>query len=197
MITFLSLLLLRFNFSCFCIFPSAFFIATMALPVVERVRVYQCHYCCNNVTVDGTACQFSGDYKGVARPCEMEEVLWWKGNMCIGSGNNCCSTCFAGCGEKKQRRQHNRATNEFWKRKQQICAGCTATHNGPPVIACEAVAPAASSHEVQWHAAAVAADPAVTVPPPPPDSSWLPIIARPSLQDGSSLPACLASAPRS
>ena len=102
MITFLSLLLLRFNFSCFCIFPSAFFIATMALAVVDRVRMYQCHYCCNNVTVDGTACQFSGDYKGVARPCEMEEVLWWKGNMCIGSGNNCCSTCFAGCGKKSK-----------------------------------------------------------------------------------------------
>ena len=157
MITFLSLLLLRFNFSCFCIFPSAFFIATMALAVVDRVRVYQCHYCCNNVTVDGTACQFSGDYKGVARPCEMEEVLWWKGNMCIGSGNNCCSTCFAGCGETFKKRQHNRATNEFWKRKPQICAGCTAAQG---CVGSEAV--------IQWHAAAVVEDPAVPhwhVPP--------------------------------
>ena len=104
------------------------------------------------------------NYKGAASECIIEEVLWHKGGMSIHSGNNCCPNCLSDY-PKWEKRQQNRATNEFWKRKQQICAGCTATQNGPPVIACEAVAPAASSHEVQWHAAAVAADPAVAVPP--------------------------------
>ena len=74
----------------------------MALVLVDRVRVYQCYYCCNNVTVDGTRCQLSANYKGTASLCNMEEVLWYKGNMSIQSGNNCCSNCFAGCGEKSK-----------------------------------------------------------------------------------------------
>ena len=128
----------------------------MALVLVDRLQVFQCYYCCTNVTVDGTRCQRSANYKGAASLCILEEVLWHKGNMSIQSGNNCCSNCISDY-PKWEKRQQNRATNEFWKRKQQICAGCTATQNGPP---CEAV--------VQWHAAAVAEDPAVAqwhVPP--------------------------------
>ena len=105
----------------------------------------------------------------------MEEVLWWKGGMSISGGSNYCSTCLSGF-PKWQSRQNNKATNEFWKRKDQICRGCIVHVNG---VAPAEAPPAASSHEVrdQWHAAAVAADrqcrwsrvpaadPAVAVPP--------------------------------
>ena len=107
----------------------------------------------------------------------MEEVLWHKGGMSISGGSNYCSRCL-GSYAKWESKQRNRATNEFWKRKDQICGGCIVHVNGEAVAPAGAP-PAASSHEVrdQWHAAAVAADrhcrwnkvpaadPAVAVPP--------------------------------
>ena len=124
----------------------------------------------------------------------MEEVLWWKGGMSISGGSNYCSTCLSGF-PKLQSRQNNKATNEIWKRKDQICRGCIVHVNG---VAPAEAPPAASSHEVrdQWHAAAVAADrqcrwsrepaadPAMAVPPglatqppqPPPPPQRPPIV---------------------
>ena len=120
----------------------------------NRWQVFQCFYCSNHVTVDGSRCLRTLNYKGDASECILEETLWYKAGMAIQSGNNCCRSCLVEY-PKWEKRQRNKADSAFYKRPQQICACCTVTVTDLSMVAAVAAAPAvaSSSHEV---------------PPPPP-----------------------------
>ena len=130
--------------------------ATMALvSLSNRRQVFQCFYCSNYVTVDGSGCLRTMNYKGDATECILEETLWYKAGMAIQKGNPCCSSCLVEYPNWAVK-QSNKAASAFYKRPQQICACCTVTVTDVSMVAAVAAAPAvaSSSHEV--------------LPPPPP-----------------------------
>ena len=114
-------------------------VVNMALALTNRI--FQCHYCANNVEVNNSQCLMTLNWNGIEEQCKPEEILWHRGGMVIHRGKNCCKNCVVNY-PSWATRQKNRADNEFHKWPGQICRCCTAVFTDLSIVAGVPLGPA-------------------------------------------------------